>query len=148
MSFAEAVRSCYGKFATFSGRAGRSEYFWFEVFIFLLVVAYGVIYRGLDSGVAMAFVLFVYASFIPWLAVAVRRLHDTGQSGRWLLIALIPWVGPIVLHVMLGLAGDRRPNKYGPPPAPRRFPGVTTIRRVVAPWSFSSQSETETGWSS
>ena len=53
---------------------------------------------------------------VPALAVAIRRLHDTGRSGWWLLIALIPLIGPIVLFVFYVLDRDRAPNQYGPSP--------------------------------
>jgi uncharacterized membrane protein YhaH (DUF805 family) len=60
--------------------------------------------------------LYSLAVLIPALAVAVRRLHDTGRSGWWLLIGLIPLVGPIVLLVFYLLDSDREPNAYGPSP--------------------------------
>lgn len=60
--------------------------------------------------------LYAVAVFVPGLAVGVRRLHDTGRSAWWLLIALIPLIGAIVLIVFLATDGERRSNAYGPDP--------------------------------
>lgn len=60
--------------------------------------------------------LFGLAMLIPWLAVAVRRLHDTGRSGFWLLIMFVPLIGSLVLLVFFIMSGTRGPNRFGPDP--------------------------------
>lgn len=60
--------------------------------------------------------LFGLAMLIPWLAVAVRRLHDTGRSGFWLLIMFVPLIGSLVLLVFFIISGTRGPNRFGPDP--------------------------------
>ena len=62
------------------------------------------------------YLLYVVALFVPSLAAAVRRLHDTGKSGWIILISLIPIVGTILLIVFLAQSGEQQPNQYGPPP--------------------------------
>lgn len=115
MNFMDAVKAVYTNYVGFQGRARRSEYWWF--FLFYLIV-YMVLYT-VDLtvfGYPMLSGLFALASFLPSLAVGVRRLHDTGRSGWWLLIGLIPLVGFIVLIIFY--VGDSQPgdNKYGSNP--------------------------------
>jgi uncharacterized membrane protein YhaH (DUF805 family) len=119
MGFVEAVKSVYGSYAKFSGRARRSEFWWFLLFYLLAYVVIFVVMAALGTTGAMIGILllvgFVLASFIPYLAVVVRRLHDTDRSGWWLLLSLIPF-GGFVLLVLMALPGSDGPNKYGPDP--------------------------------
>lgn len=129
MGFATAVRTCLSKYADFSGRAQRSE-FWYFV-LFNIVVSWALImldstlfgtvetYQGgfsaytdtpLFSG------LFSLAMLLPNLAVAVRRLHDTDRSGWWYLIGLVPLLGFILLIVWFASRGTPGPNRFGPDP--------------------------------
>jgi uncharacterized membrane protein YhaH (DUF805 family) len=128
MSFAEAIRSCYGKYATFSGRARRSEYWFFQLFFWLVYIAFFALIgvgnafpqgatRGLFVGlVGLAFIAFVLGSFLPHLSVLVRRLHDGDRSGWWYWIALVPLVGAILLLVWFCTKGTDGSNRYGPDP--------------------------------
>ena len=100
------------KYATFSGRARRKEYWMFVLFnaiayILLMVIDLATI----GSGVLP--LVYELAVLIPSLAVGVRRLHDTDRSGWWLLIALIPLVGAIILLVFLASDGKPEANQYG-----------------------------------
>ena len=118
MSFADAVKTCLTKYADFNGRASRPEYWWF---LLAVVASYLVAFMiGLASGAEDAATLLVIVillgSVLPFLAAAIRRLHDTGKSGWWYLIGMIPYVGGMVLLVMLGQEGDPGSNRYGPPP--------------------------------
>ncbi|RDG35052.1 DUF805 domain-containing protein [Streptomyces corynorhini] len=102
-------------YAVFSGRARRKEYWMFFLANFVISIALSVIgnvigAENLISGI------YALALLIPSLAVAVRRLHDTGRSGWWLLIALVPLVGFIVLIVFLAIEGEQGPNAHGPNP--------------------------------
>jgi uncharacterized membrane protein YhaH (DUF805 family) len=112
------------KFAEFSGRAGRAEYWWFFLVNLLIVTALSM----LDAGLAMAMgadtatfsilvPIYSLAVLIPALAVTVRRLHDTNHSGWWVLLSLIPLIGPLVLLIFLILPGDSGANQFGSNPA-------------------------------
>ena len=94
MNFQDAVKTCLTKYADFSGRAGKSEYWWYMLFLFLGSAACSVISPKLAA-------LFSIGTLVPWLAVAARRLHDTGRSGWWQLIGFIPVIGFIVLLIFL-----------------------------------------------
>lgn len=101
------------KYAQFDGRARRSEYWYFMLFNILISMGIGIVGTFLD----LSFLSMIYslAIFVPGIAVAVRRLHDTGRSGFWILIGLIPLIGVIVLIVFL--VEDSKPaNQYGPNP--------------------------------
>ncbi|MEU3253632.1 DUF805 domain-containing protein [Streptomyces sp. NPDC006997] len=102
------------KYAEFSGRARRKEYWMFVLFSSLIyVVLMGV---GLAADLTWLPVVFGAAMLVPSLSVGVRRLHDTGRSGWWLLIGAVPFVGGVVLLVFACLDGQPGVNKYGPNP--------------------------------
>ena len=109
------------KYADFTGRAPRAEYWWF----YLLVIIGYVIATVLDSTLGLGrmagpygliTMLFGLAMLVPSIAVGIRRLHDLGKSGWWLLIAFIPIIGAIVLIVFFVQAGTPGDNEYGPDP--------------------------------
>ena len=110
----------FKKYATFSGRATRSEYWYFVLFNFLISLA--ISFTGIigipDSIVFGLSMLYVVAVLIPSIAVFVRRLHDTNHSGWWWLVGFIPVIGAIVLLVFMCLDSDPAENKYGPNPKP------------------------------
>ncbi|AEB44166.1 DUF805 domain-containing protein [Micromonospora maris] len=120
MSFPDAIRSAFSQYATFRGRARRSEYWWFSLFLLLVGIvasvldgALGVDFEGSGGPVSL---LVNLAVLLPSLAVAVRRLHDIDRTGWWLLLALIPIVGWIVLLVFALQNGTPGPNRFGPSP--------------------------------
>jgi len=120
MSFQDAVRTCLQqKFADFSGRARRSEYWWFALFGFAAQIVASILNSILhlpSTGTSSLLgTLVSLALLVPGLAVGIRRLHDTGRSGWWLLIALIPLVGAIVLLVFF-VQDSQGDNAYGPSP--------------------------------
>ncbi len=105
---------CLKNYATFTGRARRKEYWFFALVQFIILV----IAQIIDTILGTEFVFYaivVLALFIPSLAVAVRRLHDTGRSGWWFLIALIPLIGTILLIVWLATETKQETNKWGQP---------------------------------
>lgn len=117
-------------YSNFAGRARRSEYWYFVLFNYLVLILIGlveVITQGIfrpvaapDTPLASPFgiLYFVYIIFtlVPGLAVAVRRLHDVNKSGWFLLVALIPLVGGIWLLVLFFTDSTFGPNQYGPNP--------------------------------
>jgi uncharacterized membrane protein YhaH (DUF805 family) len=106
MTFQESVKVCLAKYADFDGRATRSEYWWFVLFVVLVSAAISVVSHSLGT-------LFSLAVLVPSLAAATRRLHDTNRSGWWQLIALVPVVGLIVLIVLLALEGSAEGGARG-----------------------------------
>ena len=119
MSMVEAVKSVFGQYATFTGRARRSEYWYFTLFNFLvslvISVLWAVILRG-EGSLNFLSGIWTLATFVPSLAVSIRRLHDTGKSGWYCLISLIPLAGAIILIVFLATDSQPGTNQYGPNP--------------------------------
>ena len=105
---------CWKKYAEFSGRARRQEYWMFFLFNFLAGVALGIVDVVLGTGALSG--LYNLAIIIPSLAVGARRLHDTDRSGWWQLIALIPLIGAIILLVFFCLDSKPGENRFGPNP--------------------------------
>ena len=109
------------KYVDFSGRARRKEYWMFVLFHVIFVVAAVVIdsLMGLTfdaSGLGAVYLLYALATFLPGLAVSVRRLHDIGKSGWMILVSLIPIIGGIWLLVLAVTEGEPNVNQYGPNP--------------------------------
>lgn len=110
--------TCLKKYAEFEGRARRKEYWMFVFVNFLIAIAIsiggGIL--GLEEGTAVISGLYSLAVLVPGIAVTVRRLHDTGRSGWWMLIALIPIAGPIAMLIFLCGVSKPGENEYGPNP--------------------------------
>ena len=109
------------KYAVFSGRARRKEYWFFALFNVLISVVLGFVDLAMGtisttSGVGLLGGLYALCVLLPSLGVSVRRLHDTDRSGWWYWISLLPIVGGIVLFIFVLLASDEGDNKYGPNP--------------------------------
>ncbi len=114
------------KYAVFSGRARRKEYWMFVLFNVIFAVIASILdgllgttikgATGTSFGFSFIYVLYILAVLIPSLAVGVRRLHDTGRSGWMMLVGLIPIIGAIWLFVLMVLGGNPGENKYGPNP--------------------------------
>lgn len=118
------------KYADFSGRASRAEYWLFYLFQLAVIAGLGVLaalagvlslYHSNEGGaylvmLGLAFTVIGVGMFLPSLAVAVRRLHDRNMSGWMLLIGLVPYVGGLALFVMFCLPGDTGPNRFGEDP--------------------------------
>ena len=97
MTFGQSIKTCFSKYATFSGRATRSEFWWFWLFQVLL---------------AWTFIVPIIC-LIPAIAVFVRRMHDTGRSGWNFPWGCIPCIGQIIIIIFL-LSGSKGDNKWGP----------------------------------
>jgi uncharacterized membrane protein YhaH (DUF805 family) len=104
MTFQEAVKTCFTKYADFNGRASKEEFWWFFLFLFAVAVVLHFVSDMLGS-------LFSLATLVPALAVGARRLHDTDKSGWLQLIGLIPVLGFIGL-VYLWVQPAKDPNRF------------------------------------
>lgn len=109
------------KYATFSGRARRKEYWMFSLFHFIFAFVLGILdgvlgFISYETGLGILSSLYILATFLPSLAVLVRRLHDTDRSGWWVLIGIIPLIGPIVLLVFACLDSKVGENRFGSNP--------------------------------
>ncbi|MDE7349600.1 MAG: DUF805 domain-containing protein [Muribaculaceae bacterium] len=121
VSFSEAIsKALQQNYCNFSGRASRSEYWWF--YLFNCIVNWAVwiivgILSGWDMNVISIVVWIVgLALLLPNIGISVRRLHDIGKSGWWLFISFIPLVGAILLIVWFCQNSQMAPNQYGPIP--------------------------------
>lgn len=116
MSFQEAIKAVLGNYATFEGRARRSEYWYWTLAVVLAEVVI-LILSALNKSVGQVlYVVLILAVLVPSLAVTVRRLHDTGRSGWWILVGLIPFIGAIILIVFAVQDSQPGANEYGPSP--------------------------------
>ena len=102
----------FQKYCCFTGRASRSEYWWWFVFVVIVGAILGMFGKTGEvlNGIAGL------ALFLPGLGLAVRRLHDINKSGWWVLLALIPVVGAIILIIWYVQDSDHYTNQYGPVP--------------------------------
>ncbi|MBV1699716.1 MAG: DUF805 domain-containing protein [Hyphomicrobiales bacterium] len=114
MGFWPAITSGFSNYVGFSGRASRSEYWYWALFIALAEIATSIIDTALDIQLTKS--LFGLATFLPSLAVAVRRLHDLDRNGWWILLSFIPLVGWIILIIWDCTKGTDGPNRFGPDP--------------------------------
>lgn len=110
MTFQDAVKTCINKYADFTGRASRAEYWWFYLLCFVIGILCYVPYIKYVAGVAYL------ALFVPTLAVAWRRMHDIGKGGGWFFINLVPLVGNIWFIVLAATKGEPTANRFGDVP--------------------------------
>jgi len=125
MGLSEAVRSFWSRYAMFKGRSRRSEYWYIQLFLIITNLAAAAIDLALMDGDVDRFIanggggivglVWILVTILPALAVLVRRLHDTGKSGWWALIGLIPLAGGVVLFVFSVLDSTAEENQYGAP---------------------------------
>jgi len=119
MGFGQAIAAGFRNYVNFSGRASRPAYWYFVLFLFIA----GIVTALIDFGVFGATeigptnAIFTLVTLLPSIAVGVRRLHDTGRTGWWLLLAFLPIIGIILLIVWFCQRGEPGPNAYGPVPA-------------------------------
>lgn len=101
MEFGESIKTCFNKYATFKGTASRSEFWWWALFNLIGTICLSIVNEKLS-------IAFSVATFLPYLAVTTRRLHDTGRSGWAQLIGLIPIIGQIIM--IIWLCQDSKPS--------------------------------------
>ncbi len=121
MEFTEAVKSVFSKYATFQGRACRSEYWWFGLFCMIVAVGLLIVSNVALNGNGILNLLFTLAIFLPSLAVLVRRLHDIDKSGWWYFILIIPVIGFILFLIWMCKKGTAGPNRFGDDPLLREI---------------------------
>lgn len=92
MTFTESIQTCFSKYADFNGRATRSEFWWWVLFVILATLAANILNDKLG-------ILISLGTLLPYIAVTARRLHDTNRSGWWQLIGIIPVIGWIIMIV-------------------------------------------------
>ena len=101
MDIVKSFEYCLRNYFTFSGRGGRSEFWWFQLVVLVLI--------AITEGVVLLPFLF------PIFAAGSRRLHDTGKSGWWQLLIIVPVIGILVLIYLFAQESEPRENRYGPP---------------------------------
>ena len=126
MSFGQAVSAFFSNYANFRGRTRRSGYWWAALFLVIASLVLWFVdlqlFSGmwpqelLEQGSGPLSIVFGLAIIIPVLSLGVRRLHDTGRSGWWVLLGLIPLIGSIVLLVFYVQDSQPGENAYGPNP--------------------------------
>jgi uncharacterized membrane protein YhaH (DUF805 family) len=120
MNFAQAIKSGFSHYVTFSGRAFRSEYWFWALFVAIGMAVTAVLDSeifGYHPGPSPIKTLFEVVTLLPSLAVAARRLHDTDRTAWWLLL-LLTLIGVIALIVWYCEEGTPGPNRFGPNPLP------------------------------
>ena len=111
MSFIESIQTCYKKFFDFSGRASKSEYWWFQLYNAIIYVL-TLVFQG---DLTLLFSILIIVNLIPIWAAAVRRVHDSDKSGWMVLISVIPLIGLYVI-VLLIQDGSKGKNRFGAKP--------------------------------
>ena len=104
------------KYADFTGRARRSEYWFYYLFYMIIYIALTVVEHIVHDGVPVLASLFALGMLVPSIAVSARRLHDTNRSGWWMLIGLVPLIGGIILLVFMCTDSEAGENRFGPNP--------------------------------
>ncbi|MGE4314100.1 MAG: DUF805 domain-containing protein [Pseudobdellovibrionaceae bacterium] len=122
MTFTESVKCGFSIYVTFSGRASRSEYWWWFLFNILVAIGAGILdaaFFGTSAAQTTGPLgaLTTLALFLPSIAVFIRRLHDRDKSGWWFLFLFVPLIGFIVLMIWMIMPGTDGPNRFGVEPA-------------------------------
>jgi uncharacterized membrane protein YhaH (DUF805 family) len=130
MTFQQAVRTCFTKYAAFGGRAARSEYWYWQLFIIVAALAAGILDAVLGLHAKPIGSIYSIVTLVPTFAVGARRLHDTGRSGWWQLLFIVPLIGWIVLLIWFCSKSSNGYNSFGPDPLPRE--SSDTRHRVKA----------------
>lgn len=116
MNFGQAISTCMGKYSTFSGRASRSEYWWFYLFTVLMswgaTIVAGAMFSFGEPMVDIFPGIVSLVFFVPTIAAGSRRLHDIGKSGWWQLLIFLPIIGWILIIIWLATNTKSEGDKY------------------------------------
>jgi uncharacterized membrane protein YhaH (DUF805 family) len=123
MEIIEYYKAVLSKYAIFEGRARRKEYWYFTLAQFIISIVPSIIVTQIKFLTILG-IIYTLAMFVPVLAVTVRRLHDINRSGLYILFALIPIAGSIILIIWLAKEGDAGDNQYGPDPKAAQLAAV------------------------
>lgn len=104
------------KYVQFEGRAGRSEFWMFVLMWWIVICVLGLTSIASQTLAMVVDGVYIVATFLPGLAVLVRRLHDTDRAGTFCFFALIPYLGAIAVAIVAAVPGTVGPNRYGPDP--------------------------------
>ena len=128
MTFTQSISTCFSKYVDFSGRAPRSEFWWWQLFFFLTLFLtnfadilifgipsydYIVYYWWYTPSASPLTIMWILITFLPTIAVDIRRLHDAGYSGWYSLVSFIPIIGIFWLILLWLLKSEEKDNKYG-----------------------------------
>ncbi len=114
LSFGEAVtKALTVNYCNFEGRASRSEYWWFFLFNFIAGLVIGAVFVWSETLEYLVSGLFSLAMLLPGLGLSVRRLHDSGRSGWWIFINVIPFIGQLIYLYFTVQPSQNVPNKWG-----------------------------------
>ena len=128
MTFTQSISTCFSKYVDFSGRAPRSEFWWWQLFFFLTLFLtnfadilifgipsydYIVYYWWYTPSASPLTIMWILITFLPTIAVDIRRLHDAGYSGWYYLVSFIPIIGIFWLILLWLLKSEEKDNKYG-----------------------------------
>lgn len=117
VTFKEAIVSAIQQnYCNFSGRASRSEFWWFQLFGFILGIVIGIVFCWSEDIMNIASGIVSLGLILPNLGLIVRRLHDIGKSGWWFFLCFIPLIGIIILIVWWCKDSQMEQNEYGPVP--------------------------------
>jgi len=114
MNFTQAVSSGFSNYVNFAGRATRSEYWYWVLFVIVASIVASI--TDVVLGIRLFKPIFGLAVLLPSIAVGIRRLHDLDRCGWWLLLNFIPLIGAIVLIVWFCSRGTVGANRFGPDP--------------------------------
>lgn len=117
MTFGQSVGTVFSNYVKFSGRASRSQYWWWFLFTFIIGLIFIIIggpnAQQWSMGLTAFYGIVELVLILPTLGVTVRRLHDIGKGGGWIFIALVPLIGWIWYLVLMVTPGQPGPNRFG-----------------------------------
>ncbi|HOY70390.1 MAG TPA: DUF805 domain-containing protein [Methylotenera sp.] len=116
MNFLTAIKTCFQKYADFSGRASRPEFWWFYLFFYLIYFVCILLAFMVSDVFFIVFFGFVFVIFLPWLAAGARRMHDVNKSAWWVLLTFVPFASLALMYFQVQ-PGDVGDNQFGSPPS-------------------------------
>lgn len=116
MHFLTSIKTCFQKYADFSGRPTRPEFWWFYLFFYLNYFVFIMLGFLVSDVFFILFFIVFLALFLPWLAAGARRMHDVNKSAWWVLLTFVPFASLALMYFQVQ-PGDVGDNQFGPPPS-------------------------------